>query len=93
MTSQKTLLTGTAALAIIGATLLATASPSEAQRAPRGDRAMTAPRADVGPGGFFGPFGSYNYGYATPYWAARPGECFTDEGYGRFLPCDFSGGN
>ena len=26
-----------------------------------------------------------------PPWAA-PWQCFTDEGYGRFLPCDMGGG-
>ena len=33
------------------------------------------------------PVAAHAYAVANrPYWAA-PGECFTDDGYGRFSPC------
>ena len=33
------------------------------------------------------PVAAYGYAVANrPYWAA-PGECYTDDGYGRFWPC------
>ena len=48
---------------------------------------------------YHGRYWSEPYGWGSPYvrypnrpaWAT-PGECYTDEGGGRFMPCSYGGG-
>jgi len=60
--------------------ILLSASPVWAQRYPY----AAAPYAQSGP---------YGYGYGYGYNAFGPYGCWTDEGYGRRLPCDGPGLN
>ncbi len=74
------LLAAVAIATVASAAFLTTVTPSQAQQV------LVAPGAApyaVAPGNYYLTPG--------PVWA-HPNRCFTDEGYGRFLPCGYSGG-
>jgi hypothetical protein len=71
--------------AIVAATLIATLAQADAARRHH-HRYVGGPiEAPIAT-----PYGPYSYGPRVstgPSWAG-PNECWTDEGYGRYAPCD-----
>lgn len=75
-------------LTIIASTLSLAAVPVDAKtRSHRHHARHAAPMARAVP--LVEPYASHQSG--RPAWA-RPGECLTDEGGGRFYPCNYGGG-
>jgi hypothetical protein len=76
----KILMAAVAALSVAGAGMADAASHNKRHYKARYYRAPVAAYVPATPYGYPGP---------RPIWAA-PGSCWTDEGNGRYLPCDFS---
>jgi len=76
--NAKILMTAVAALSLAGAGVADAAHKGKRHKARH--HAPVAAFVPVSPMAIPGP---------RPIWAA-PGSCWTDEGYGRYLPCDFS---
>ena len=77
--NAKILITAAAALSFAG-----TGVADAAHHGKRHKARHHAPRAVT-----YVPATPQVYPGPRPIWAA-PGSCWTDEGYGRYLPCDFS---
>lgn len=72
--NAKILIAAIAAFSLTGASVASAHHVKRHKRAPSVAYIQTAPTAYPGP---------------RPAWAA-PGSCYTDEGYGRYRPCDAS---
>jgi hypothetical protein len=69
-------------MAAVAVALAATGADAAARKGAKGE-ARVLQSAQVAAHGY----AAYGYAVANrPAWAA-PGECYTDEGYGRFSPC------
>jgi hypothetical protein len=94
---MNTLMKRVAMLGVAGLMTAGAAAPSLAQTV--GAYVHTGPMYGHTYSGYAAPAGGYAYadpmsGYAytgrvaVPYSVQQPSQCWTDEGYGRIMPCD-----